>query len=233
MTERARRILGVSSDASEREVRNAYRRLVKTAHPDLNPDDPNAERRFRDIQTAFRELVDNGSGPTAAPPPPDSRAEPRASPPPRHQPTSTLGLIWWLPVVVVVAILVVFAAVSDDDGTAPAISDEVCVRITDQVTGDGEQVDCSAPHEISLFQSGTITGFSGTYPGDDILADHTASLCDRSFRAIVGEPPDQSGHLLKARYPNGGDWSAGDRDYDCLAFDAAGRMLDGPIGARP
>ena len=50
--------LGVSPDASLSEIRTAYRRLVKRCHPDANPDDPKAEKRFRIITEAYEVLSD-------------------------------------------------------------------------------------------------------------------------------------------------------------------------------
>ncbi len=50
--------LGVSPDASLSEIRSAYRRLVKRCHPDANPDDPKAEKRFRIITEAYEVLSD-------------------------------------------------------------------------------------------------------------------------------------------------------------------------------
>lgn len=49
-------VLGVAPDATETEVKSAYRRLVKRYHPDLNPDDDRAAERFRDVRVAFDSL---------------------------------------------------------------------------------------------------------------------------------------------------------------------------------
>ena len=51
-------ILGVSEDASEEQIKKAYRRLAKEYHPDLNPDDPEAEERFKEISEAHSVLSD-------------------------------------------------------------------------------------------------------------------------------------------------------------------------------
>lgn len=51
-------VLGVSADASADEIRRAYRRLARTAHPDANPDDPSAEGRFKAISAAYDVLGD-------------------------------------------------------------------------------------------------------------------------------------------------------------------------------
>lgn len=49
-------ILGVSRDASEKEIKQAYRRLARKHHPDLNPGDKSAEARFKEINAAYEVL---------------------------------------------------------------------------------------------------------------------------------------------------------------------------------
>jgi len=49
-------ILGVSRDASEKEIKQAYRRLARKHHPDLNPGDKSAEARFKQINAAYEVL---------------------------------------------------------------------------------------------------------------------------------------------------------------------------------
>jgi len=51
-------ILGVSEDASKKEVDRAYRRLAKKYHPDRNPDDEEAEQKFKEISEAHEVLSD-------------------------------------------------------------------------------------------------------------------------------------------------------------------------------
>ena len=52
------RILGVSRQASESELKAAYRKLAKQYHPDAHPGDQECERRFRDISEAYSILSD-------------------------------------------------------------------------------------------------------------------------------------------------------------------------------
>jgi DnaJ-class molecular chaperone len=49
-------VLGVSRDASEDEIRKAYRKLARKHHPDLNPGDEAAEARFKKISAAYEVL---------------------------------------------------------------------------------------------------------------------------------------------------------------------------------
>jgi curved DNA-binding protein len=51
-------ILGVKKDASAKEIKQAFRRLARQHHPDVNPDDPNAEERFKEINEAYEVLSD-------------------------------------------------------------------------------------------------------------------------------------------------------------------------------
>ena len=50
--------LGVRKNASASEVRRAYQKLARLLHPDLNPGDPQAAERFRDVSSAFAVLSD-------------------------------------------------------------------------------------------------------------------------------------------------------------------------------
>jgi hypothetical protein len=51
-------ILGVSPDATEREIRTAFRTLAKELHPDRNPDNPAATERFNEVAQAWEVLSD-------------------------------------------------------------------------------------------------------------------------------------------------------------------------------
>ena len=52
------KILGVSSDASEKDIQRAYRKLAKANHPDAHPGDTKAEERFKEVSTAHDVLSD-------------------------------------------------------------------------------------------------------------------------------------------------------------------------------
>jgi molecular chaperone DnaJ len=51
-------LLGVSSDASDDEIKKAFRGLARKYHPDASPDDPAAVERFKEINDAYETLRD-------------------------------------------------------------------------------------------------------------------------------------------------------------------------------
>jgi molecular chaperone DnaJ len=52
------RTLGVERGASQEEIKKKFRQLARDTHPDANPDDPEAEARFREIAEAYEVLSD-------------------------------------------------------------------------------------------------------------------------------------------------------------------------------
>jgi molecular chaperone DnaJ len=51
-------VLGIKREASEKEIRSAYRRLARKYHPDVNPGDKTAEAKFKEINNAHEILSD-------------------------------------------------------------------------------------------------------------------------------------------------------------------------------
>ena len=50
------KLLGLSREASQDDIRKAHRKLVRKYHPDANPEDPRAEEHFKEIQQAYEVL---------------------------------------------------------------------------------------------------------------------------------------------------------------------------------
>ena len=51
-------VLGVGQNATDEEVKRAYRKLAVKFHPDKNPDDPHAEEKFKELGEAYDVLMD-------------------------------------------------------------------------------------------------------------------------------------------------------------------------------
>ena len=56
MIEDPYKVLGLSPDASDEDVKRAYRRLAKKYHPDLNPGDQEAARRMQEVNAAYEQI---------------------------------------------------------------------------------------------------------------------------------------------------------------------------------
>jgi hypothetical protein len=73
-------VLGVRRDATDQDVRSAYRRLVQLHHPDHNGGSAESARRFEDVQEAYAKVREQRAHGTQ--PPPASAPPPHASAPP-------------------------------------------------------------------------------------------------------------------------------------------------------
>ena len=51
-------VLGVARDASDADIKKAYHKLVMKYHPDRNPDNKDAEEKFKEIQAAYQAIID-------------------------------------------------------------------------------------------------------------------------------------------------------------------------------
>ena len=58
MADELYKTLGVSKDASDEEIKKAYRKLARKYHPDRNPDDAEAEEKFKEVSAAHDVLAD-------------------------------------------------------------------------------------------------------------------------------------------------------------------------------
>jgi len=55
-------VLGVSPDASEDEIKKAYKKLAKQYHPDVTGNSPEAEKKMQEINAAYDELMNRKNG---------------------------------------------------------------------------------------------------------------------------------------------------------------------------
>lgn len=55
-------VLGITQSADEETIKKAYRQKCKQYHPDLHPNDPNCEDKFKEVQAAYTEIMRIRSG---------------------------------------------------------------------------------------------------------------------------------------------------------------------------
>ena len=55
------KILGISRNATDQEIKSAFRKLARQFHPDLHPNDEKAESDFKEINEKVYSLVANGN----------------------------------------------------------------------------------------------------------------------------------------------------------------------------
>ena len=107
-------ILAVSPAASHEEIRQAFRRLSFSSHPDTNPNDPDAAERFRNLQHAYEVLSDDSLRQSY-----DRNLETRSRAEEETPAAGTAGLAWWSkwrrawPVGALLAVLVLLSSVID------------------------------------------------------------------------------------------------------------------------
>ncbi len=53
------KVLGVPKNASEKDIKSAYRKLARQLHPDVNPNDKQAQEKFKDVNEAYEVLSDS------------------------------------------------------------------------------------------------------------------------------------------------------------------------------
>ena len=83
-------ILGLSRSATPEEIKQSFRRLSFSSHPDINPDDPDAAERFRNIQHAYEVLRNDKLHRSY-----DQNLETRGWAEEKLQGGKTTGPVWW------------------------------------------------------------------------------------------------------------------------------------------
>ena len=52
-------VLGIEKNASDAEIKKAYRKMAQKYHPDMNPGDKEAEAKFKEVNEAHEEILFN------------------------------------------------------------------------------------------------------------------------------------------------------------------------------
>jgi hypothetical protein len=89
-------------------------------------------------------------------------------------------------------------------------------------------VPCGQQHLAEVFFADNAY-WAGQYPGDTVITGKADAQCERVFTAYVGVADAASKYTMDDVFPDATDWSNGERELVCVAYQPA----SGPAGAAP
>lgn len=151
------------------------------------------------------------------------------APAPRPWWTGLLRFAWILIPIGIIGFGILSQARRDDSGeivgggsvdvTELAVGD--CFNASDdEEIADVDARPCTEPHEYEVIAIVTYPFDRGSdYPGDDAIADHAGTECEREFEEYVGVPYEDSVYYVSFLMPTEEGWNAGDRETICSGYD--------------
>jgi hypothetical protein len=87
-------------------------------------------------------------------------------------------------------------------------------------------VGCDEPHDNEVYHLFDAPG-TGTYPGDEQIAEVTRNGCLSAFEPYVGKPYTDSAFAILPIPPSETSWNGGDREVVCALYDPSRKELTG------